>query len=141
MPESDASANALAPDLLDLLVCPLTRSALTQDGDHLVATQPAGAGLRYPIRDGIPVMLIDQAVLPEGVADLAAFKTRVRARPSPHRVEPGRSVLVTTAFGPGRVAFDPHGLKAVAPDAVADPGILTQQAVRESAGRVHGPGA
>ena len=79
MPESDASAAAsvaLAPDLLDLLVCPLTRSALTQDGGHLVATRPAGAGLRYPIRDGIPVMLIDQAVLPAGVADLAAFKAK-----------------------------------------------------------------
>lgn len=76
MPESDASTADLAPDLLDLLVCPLTRSPLTQDGDHLVATRPAGAGLRYPIRDGIPVMLIDQAVLPEGVADLDAFKAK-----------------------------------------------------------------
>ena len=48
MPETDASSTALAPDLLDLLVCPLTRSTLTQDGDHLVATEPAHAGLRYP---------------------------------------------------------------------------------------------
>ncbi len=76
MPESVPPSTALAADLLGLLVCPLTRSPLTQDGDHLVATQPAGAGLRYPIRDGIPVMLIDEALLPEGVTDLDAFKAK-----------------------------------------------------------------
>lgn len=76
MPESNADPAPLAADLLELLVCPLTRSPLTQEGDHLVAAQPAGAGLRYPIRDGIPVMLIDDAVLPEGVADLDAFKAK-----------------------------------------------------------------
>lgn len=76
MPESNANTAPVAADLLELLVCPLTRSPLTQDGDHLVATQPQGAGLRYPIRDGIPVMLIDEAQLPEGVASLDAFKAK-----------------------------------------------------------------
>jgi len=62
--------------LLAILVCPLTRSTLTQDGDRLVAAKPEGAGLRYPIRDGIPVLLMDQAELPEGVESLDAFKAK-----------------------------------------------------------------
>ncbi len=66
----------LPADLLDLLVCPLTRSPLRQEGDELVATEPAGAGLRYPIRNGIPILLIDEATLPEGIDSLDAFKTK-----------------------------------------------------------------
>ncbi len=61
------------PELLELLVCPLTRSKLQQDGDELVAEV---GGLRYPIRDGIPVMLVEEAKLPEGVADLSEFRQK-----------------------------------------------------------------
>ena len=66
----------LPADLLEVLVCPLTRSPLKQEGDELVATQPEGAGLRYPIRNGIPILLIDEAALPEGVASIEAFKAK-----------------------------------------------------------------
>ena len=69
----DAAAQTVDPDLLSVLVCPLTRSPLRQEGDTLVAERPAGAGLRYPIRGGIPVMLMDEARLPEGFDDLKAF--------------------------------------------------------------------
>lgn len=69
----------LDPQLLSLLVCPLTRSPLVQEGEELLATRPEGAGLRYPIRDGIPVLLIDQAKLPPGIASLDEFKARYRA--------------------------------------------------------------
>ncbi|MFI4860117.1 MAG: Trm112 family protein [Phycisphaerales bacterium JB063] len=62
--------------LLAILVCPLTRSPLTQEDGYLVAQQPEGAGLRYPIKDGIPVLLMDQATLPDGVATLDAFKAK-----------------------------------------------------------------
>ncbi len=65
------SAKTISPDLLNLLVCPLTRSRLRPEGDELVAET---GGLRYPIRDGIPIMLIDQAALPEGITSLDAFK-------------------------------------------------------------------
>ena len=64
------------PELMKILVCPLTRSPLEQEGDELVAQRPAGAGLRYPIRDGVPVMLIDEAKLPPGCPDLAAYRKR-----------------------------------------------------------------
>ncbi|MEK9662264.1 MAG: Trm112 family protein [Alphaproteobacteria bacterium] len=45
---------------LEILVCPLTRSTLRYDAgrQELVSEQ---AGLAYPIRDGIPIMLVDEA--------------------------------------------------------------------------------
>ena len=48
------------PKLLDLLVCPLTKGPLRYDRarQELISEQ---AGLAYPIRDGIPVMLVDEA--------------------------------------------------------------------------------
>ena len=72
-----AAANALDPELLDLLRCPLTRSHLRQEGDFLVAEV---GGLRYPVRDGIPVMLIEEAKLPEGVGSLDELKAQLRGQ-------------------------------------------------------------
>lgn len=48
------------PRLLELLVCPLTRAALEYDRstNELVSRK---ARLAYPIRDGIPIMLYDEA--------------------------------------------------------------------------------
>ncbi|MEZ5814685.1 MAG: Trm112 family protein [Alphaproteobacteria bacterium] len=48
------------PKLLEILVCPLTKSTLSYDKDaqELISKQ---AGLAYPIRGGIPVMLVDEA--------------------------------------------------------------------------------
>ncbi len=73
---TDAAPTTLPDELLTILRCPLTRSTLSQEGDWLVAAEPEGSGLRYPIRDGIPVLLVDEAALPEGVDSLAAFKER-----------------------------------------------------------------
>lgn len=63
----------LDPDLLGILVCPLTRSKLRHEGNELVAET---GGLRYPIRDGIPVLLIEEAKLPEGIANLDEFRAK-----------------------------------------------------------------
>ncbi|HTY66119.1 MAG TPA: Trm112 family protein [Alphaproteobacteria bacterium] len=48
------------PKLLEILVCPLTKGPLRYDEERqeLISEQ---AGLAYPIRDGIPIMLIDEA--------------------------------------------------------------------------------
>lgn len=73
---ADEPKQTLSPQVLAILRCPLTRSELTLDGDELVATKPVGAGLRYPIREGIPVLLMEEAKLPEGVESLDAFKTK-----------------------------------------------------------------
>ncbi len=50
----------LDPVLLEILVCPVTKSRLTYDEEagELVSVQ---AGLAYPVRDGIPVMLPEEA--------------------------------------------------------------------------------
>lgn len=45
-------------ELLDILACPLCKTAVRLEGDRLICTQ---CSRRYPIRDGIPVMLIDEA--------------------------------------------------------------------------------
>lgn len=71
---ADETTQTLSPQVLAILRCPLTRSPLRLDGDWLVAEKPEGAGLRYPIKDGIPVLLMDEAELPEGVDSLDAFK-------------------------------------------------------------------
>ena len=48
------------PKLLEILVCPLTKGPLryNKKAQELVSEQ---AGLAYPIRDGIPIMLVDEA--------------------------------------------------------------------------------
>jgi uncharacterized protein len=48
------------PKLLEILVCPLTKGPLTYDAgaQELISKQ---AGLAYPIRDGIPIMLAEEA--------------------------------------------------------------------------------
>ncbi len=50
----------LDPKLLEILVCPVTKSELRYDAaaKELVSEQ---AKLAYPIRDGIPIMLVDEA--------------------------------------------------------------------------------
>jgi uncharacterized protein YbaR (Trm112 family) len=59
---SEASRNAGAIDrrLLDLLVCPLTKTTLEYDAARQELVSRA-AKLAYPIRDGIPIMLPDEA--------------------------------------------------------------------------------
>ncbi len=69
--------NTIDPELVKLLRCPLTRSRLTLQGDFLVAEI---GGLRYPVREGIPVMLAEEAKLPEGVASLDDFKQKFRSQ-------------------------------------------------------------
>ncbi|MGF1607174.1 MAG: Trm112 family protein [Rhodothalassiaceae bacterium] len=53
---------AAAPDpkLLEILVCPLTKTVLDYDAEaqELISRK---AGLAFPIRDGVPIMLVDEA--------------------------------------------------------------------------------
>ncbi|MSO71110.1 MAG: Trm112 family protein [Alphaproteobacteria bacterium] len=53
-------SGAVDPKLLEILVCPLTKGPLRYDRarQELISDN---AGLAYPIRDGIPIMLIDEA--------------------------------------------------------------------------------
>jgi uncharacterized protein len=58
--QREESGPGVDPKLLELLVCPLTKARLRYDRGRreLVSEQ---AGLAYPIRDGIPIMLVDEA--------------------------------------------------------------------------------
>jgi hypothetical protein len=63
MPETTATATveaAVDPRLLEVLVCPLTKAPLEYDraANELISRK---AGLAYPIRDGIPIMLPEEA--------------------------------------------------------------------------------
>ena len=55
-----SSGHAVDPKLLEILVCPLTKQPLNYDADaqELISKK---ARLAYPIRDGIPIMLVDEA--------------------------------------------------------------------------------
>ena len=70
-----SSSNTIDPVLLEILRCPVTRSRLRQEGDFLIAEV---GGLSYPVRDGIPVMLAEEARLPAGIDSLETFKQRYK---------------------------------------------------------------
>lgn len=55
-----ANRQGIDPKLLEILVCPLTKGPLVYDDEaqELISER---AGLAYPIRDGIPIMLVDEA--------------------------------------------------------------------------------
>lgn len=53
-------------DLLDILACPSCRAEVKLEGDRIVCTS---CGLRYPVRDGIPNLLVDDAERPGTAGD------------------------------------------------------------------------
>jgi uncharacterized protein len=53
------------PELLAILACPLDKQPVSRQGNYLVCQE---CQRHYPIRDGIPVMLIDEALTPEQVS-------------------------------------------------------------------------
>ena len=58
----------MTPDALDLLRCPIDpkrESTLTRDRDRLCCQQ---CGTTFPVKNGLPVLLADEATFPEGVA-------------------------------------------------------------------------
>ena len=57
---TERPANSVDPKLLEILVCPLTKSRLEYDAEKQELISRA-AKLAYPIRDGIPIMLPEEA--------------------------------------------------------------------------------
>lgn len=51
----------LEAGLLEILACPACHSPLREEAEELVCTGGTGCGLVYPVRDGIPVLLVDEA--------------------------------------------------------------------------------
>ena len=60
MSSIDKGERTIDPKLLEILVCPLTKTPLTynKETQELVSEQ---ACLAYPIRNGVPIMLVDEA--------------------------------------------------------------------------------
>jgi uncharacterized protein YbaR (Trm112 family) len=58
--ETPVEVTRIDPKLLELLVCPLTKTSLDYDAERqeLISRQ---AKLAFPIRDGIPIMLPEEA--------------------------------------------------------------------------------
>jgi uncharacterized protein YbaR (Trm112 family) len=59
-PRGRSEVHEVDPRLLEILVCPLTKGPLRYDREagELISDS---AKLAYPIRDGIPIMLVDEA--------------------------------------------------------------------------------
>ena len=64
-PTPDRPLGGIDPKLLEILVCPLTKSTLEYDAEKQELISRA-AKLAYPIRDGIPIMLPEEARKLEG---------------------------------------------------------------------------
>jgi uncharacterized protein YbaR (Trm112 family) len=59
-PSTDRPAGGIDPKLLEILVCPVTKGPLEYDAGKQELISRA-AKLAYPIRDGIPIMLPEEA--------------------------------------------------------------------------------
>lgn len=60
MKDASPSADTVDPRLLEVLVCPLTKSSLRYDRERQELISEA-AKLAYPIRNGVPIMLSEEA--------------------------------------------------------------------------------
>lgn len=60
MAMSKAAERGIDPKLLEILVCPVTKTVLEYDAERQELVSRA-ARLAYPIRDGIPIMLAEEA--------------------------------------------------------------------------------
>ena len=66
-------------ELLAILRCPMnpSKTRLILDGDHLVCER---CGTRFQIRDGFPVLVVEEAELPSGCASVAQLPCQKEAR-------------------------------------------------------------
>ena len=80
--QESTGTHGLAPEFLEMLVCPLGKADLHLEGDTLVCTR---CGPAFRIEDGIPILLIEEAKLPDAVNsvdDLPCCKDAPADKPS-----------------------------------------------------------
>lgn len=77
----------LAPELLEILTCPNCHGSLAVDHerDELICLAAADCGLAYPVRQGIPVLLIDEARRPNPYPGAAGAQPRPASGPNERR--------------------------------------------------------
>jgi uncharacterized protein YbaR (Trm112 family) len=76
----------LGPESLEVFRCPLDparQARLTASDDRLLCQR---CGLRFKVRDGLPVLIVEEADLPEGIARLADLPCQ-REGPQPGNPE------------------------------------------------------
>lgn len=56
---TDPAVPAVDPQLLEILRCPACRGELTPPGAEAMSCR--ACGLVYPVRDGVPILLVDEA--------------------------------------------------------------------------------
>ena len=68
-------------DLLNILRCPLdpSHTSLTLEAERLICQR---CGLRFPIKDGFPVLVAEEAELPPGCPSLDQLPCQQHAKPS-----------------------------------------------------------
>ena len=85
VPPTERPPGSVDPKLLEILVCPITKGPLEYDAEkqELISRK---AKLAYPIRDGIPIMLVVQA---RPIDEDEAIPAEVQAAPARSRAEDG----------------------------------------------------
>ncbi len=63
----------LSNEIVHSLRCPIGKATLEQQDGFLVCTL---CNVKFPVRDEIPVLLIDEAVLPEGIKNIYELKCK-----------------------------------------------------------------
>lgn len=64
-------------ELLEILACPACKSKVRLESDRLICTN-SPCGLQYPIREGIPVMLIEEAARPNNGGSAESWRKKPR---------------------------------------------------------------
>lgn len=62
--DAETTTNRVDDELMKIMVCPIAHTPLVQVGDWLYSTDPQ-TRRKYPIRDGIPIMLVDESLVAE----------------------------------------------------------------------------
>lgn len=69
----------ISEELLEILACPLGHEKLSLEGAFLVCTR---CGVRFRIEEGgIPNMLVEDAILPEGITDISELPCQKESPP------------------------------------------------------------
>lgn len=64
--ETTNQSNRVDEELMKIMVCPISHAPLVQVGDWLYSTDP-NTRRKYPVRDSIPIMLVDESQIAEQV--------------------------------------------------------------------------
>jgi uncharacterized protein YbaR (Trm112 family) len=85
-------SHVINPELLEILRCPMnpSQARLRLNNDRLVCEQ---CGLVFPIRDGFPVLIVEEAELPPGCSSLESLpcqRDRQAGDPAEKPSSPGR---------------------------------------------------